>query len=399
MSTPRPWQIVWLLGFALLLGAPAIGWLARVKPPAAMQEMRELAPWPDPQATPLVAWPAKFEAWLRDHFPLRGHIVRAHSVVRHRWLGAPSANVIVGRDDWLFYAGDRTAEDFTGRDALTPEQLAHWSAVLEGRRAWLRARGIAHLFVIVPNKSTIYPEQMPAGLRAAARPGKTDQLLAHLRARGSDAAVLDLRPTLLALRAQQRAYWTADSHWNAHGHLAATEAILAKLKAMGLDAGADDWRAGVKIETGPRIADCADLLAMRDLWPAPAEDQLRLVRPADARAGTSALADLPPWKDAPWWKKPIVSERDAARGRVVLLTDSFFNAGGLPLDAIGQMPFQLCFRRFTSLWEWATPDQIRAIAETEKPDVIIEAWTERFLKVIPADDPEFAAAASAGRGN
>ncbi len=388
-SRPRAWQIAWLAGFTLLLCGPALAWLARVPPPAAMQELRELAPYPDARKTPLAQWPAKFEAWLRDHYALRGHLIRAHSVVRHRWLRAPANNVIVGRDDWLLYSGERTVEDFMGRDAFSPAQLDQWLAVLEGRRAWLRERGITYLFVFAPNKSTIYPEQMPAALARRAQPGKLDQLLAHLRTHASPVESLDLRPALLEQKRTQRLYWTADSHWNAHGLIAATDAILARLRGMGLDAGAGDWRDALKIETVPRIADCADLLAMRDLWPAPPEAQVRLARPADLRDATSPLASLPPWDTAPWWKKPVTTERASARGRAVVLSDSFFRAGGVPLDAIGHVPFEACFRRFTGLWEWATFDQIREIAEHEKPDVVIEAWTERFLKVIPADHPEF----------
>ena len=392
---PRSWQVVWLAGFALLLGAPAIGWLVRVPPPAAMQEMRALAPWPESAKIPLTDRPAKFEAWLRDHYPLRGQIVRAHSVVWHQWLRAPSASVIVGRDAWLFFSGDRTLEDLTGNDPLTPAELDQWATVIEGRRAWLRSRGIAHLFVVVPNKSTIYPEQLPADLRARVRPGKLDQLFARLQARGSGAGVLDLRQPLLNLKERERAYWITDSHWSAHGLVAGTEAILRRLGELGVHAGASDWHGALNIETVPRFGDCTDLLALRGLWPSPPEAQLRWTRPADLRYAASPLATAPPWKDVPSWRKPVVTERDSAHGRAVLLCDSFFRSGGMPPEAEGEILFQLCFRRFTSLWEWTTAEHILAIAEHERPDVIIEAWTERFLKIVPADHPEFARARAA----
>lgn len=388
---PRAWQFLWLAGFALLLCAPAIGWLLRVAPPT-VTDGRELAPWPDATQTPLTAWPAKFEAWLRDHYPLRGHIVRAHAVVRHRWLRAPAPNVLVGRDDWLFYTGNQTLEDLAGRDRFSPAELDRWADALAGRRAWLRARGIAHLFVLVPNKSTIYPEFLPDALRAHAKPGKLDQLLDHLRARGFGDEVLDLRPALLARKSSERIYWMGDSHWNAQGLIAATAAILARLALLGVDASAADWRNSLAVETVPRLGDNIDLLALRGLWPQPPEAQVRINRPTDLVDAPTPLSALAPWHEAPWWKKPVVTERASARGRAVLLCDSFFRAGGVPTESLGQMPFQLCFRRFTSLWEWASPEMIRTVAEQEKPDVIIEAWTERFLKVIPPDHPDFARA-------
>lgn len=386
-------------GCAALLCAPFVAGLLRVPPPADLQEMQALAPWPDGTTT-FTAWPGKFEAWLNHHFALRGQIIRAHSIVRHRWLAAPSDKVVPGRDGWLYYAGDRTFEDFVGRDPLSPDELTRWRELLEGRRAWLRERGIAYLFVIVPNKSTIYPEPLPPLLRAQARPGKLDQLLDDLRTHNSTVPVLDLRPALRAVKARQPAYWIADSHWNATGLVAATQAIVQRVNALGVTVGATDRSAiaaAMTFEQATRDSDCVDLLAMRGYWPRTPEAQLRIKRPAALRDVPSPLADVAPWKEAPWWKKPVATEYDAGRGRAVLLCDSFFRAGGVPLDALAQVPFQLEFRRFTSLWEWATFEQIEQIAKLEKPDVVIEEWTERFLKVIPADHPEFARARAAAK--
>ena len=385
-------RVVLLAGFVALLAAPLVAWMLRVSPPADLQEMQVLAPWPEWKSTAVATWPGKFEAWLNHHFALRGQIIRAQSIVRHRWLSAPSNNVVPGRDHWLFYAGDRTFEDFVGRDPLSADELTRWHALLEGRRAWLRERGIAYLFVIVPNKSTAYPEQLPRVLNAQHRSGKLDQLLDYLRAQGSTVPVLDLRPTLLKLKTREPAYWIADSHWNGAGLIAASDAIMLRVAQLGVSAGAIDaagTRPLLNLQSVPREADCVDLIAMRGYWPQPPEIQLRLNRPADLRDVASPLADLPPWKEYPAWRKPVTTERDSGRGRAVLLCDSFFRAGGVPLDALAQVPFMLEFHRFTSLWDWASFDQFRSIAEQEKPDVVIEEWTERFLKVIPADHPEF----------
>ena len=374
---------------------PLLAWLRDVKPPADFREMQALAPWPDWRAKPLPQWPQKYEAWLNTHFALRAQLIRAHGIVRQRWLAAPAGDVLVGRDDWLFYSGNATMQDFVGRDPLNEAQLALWLAVLEGRRAWLRERGIAYLFVLAPNKSTIYPEKLPALLRAQARPGKMDQLLDYLRAKNSTVPVLDLRPALLALKSREPAYWATDSHWNGAGLAAACDAINARVAALGLPVRADGARDLLNISPVLRHYDCIDLLAMRGHWPLRPEPELRLRRPPDLRDVVSPLNAHALWKEAPGWKTPVTTERDSGLGHAALLCDSFFRAGGVPSDALAQVPFMLNFRRYTSLWEWATFDQIRAIVELEKPEIVIEQWTERFLKVIPADHPEFARARAA----
>lgn len=387
-------QVLFLAGFAALLCAPFLGWLLKVRPPESAVDLRKLAEWPAYDLATRAAWPAKFDAWLNDHFPLRAHIIRLHSLLRHRWLGAPSSTVLVGKSGWLYYTGDRTLEDFVGRDPLSEAELARWHDHLEGRRAWLAARGIRYLFVIVPNKSTIVTEMMPTLLQAQHRPGKLDQLLAYLRARQSTVPILDLRETMAAAHREGRGYWRFDSHWSGDGLVAATQSIAARINAMDTRLARGAIAGGFAIETSPRDADCIDLLAMREAWRRPPERQALLSAP-DLAPGQSPLLESPLWKDAPWWKKPVTSTRASGTGRAVLFSDSFFRAGGVPNSKIGQTTLMLPFARLTTLWEWPTFEQLQAAAEAEQPDIIIEQWTERFLKVIPADHPELARAREA----
>jgi len=99
------------IALALLLCAPLLGGLLRVSEASEVAEMRALASRPVWGSTSLAQWPAAFEAWVNDHFPLRSHIVQWHGIVRHRWLHEPSSRVVVGKDNWLFYSGEQTIPD------------------------------------------------------------------------------------------------------------------------------------------------------------------------------------------------------------------------------------------------------------------------------------------------
>src|SRR5882724_11504922 len=191
------------IGFFVLLLAPAIAWIIRAPEPRDVPNLRTLEAWPDWPDLPMANRPAKFESWLNDHFPLRGWIILWHSLVQYRLLHAAATNVVVGRDNWLFYTGDRTLDDLRGRDELTQAQLVNWRNALEGRRAWLAERHIAYLFVVVPNKSTIHPEELPWLLQMQMHPGKLDQLMNYLRLHSS-VPVVDLRDALFVLKAQGR---------------------------------------------------------------------------------------------------------------------------------------------------------------------------------------------------
>lgn len=398
------WRLATFVGMVVLLSVPALSWLLRVPELKDVQEMRPLAVWPDWKKTKLEKWPAAFEGWLDDHFPLRTRIVQWYGLVRHRWLGEPSSLVVVGRDDWLFYTGEMTVPDLLGRDRMSEAELNNWQRAVEGRRAWWRERGADYLVVLVPNKTTIYADRLPLFLRSQARPGKLDQIIDHLRRQRSPVPVLDLRPALFAAKAKGTVYWPTDSHWSAEGLAAGSAAILTRLQEMGVPLQPRDETAWMRIETVRREGDCVRLLAMNGLWPVAPVSQLRLICPPDCRAVPTPLSDFPVWKSVGPWAAPLAFERASGVGRAVMLCDSFFRVGGQPSDVNSQTPLLFNFRRFVSLWNWystqnlATYEMVVDIAQKERPTVVIEQWTERYLRTPAPDHPEFQRARAAASG-
>jgi hypothetical protein len=151
----------------------------------------------------------------------------------------------------------------------------------------------------------------------------------------------------------------------------------------------------IKDERVVREGDCIGLLSMNGRWPLEPITQLRIIAPPDARSTQTAVSGLPVWKSVSAWAQPIAFERDSGVGRAVMLCDSFFRAGGMAGDTPAQSPLILNFRRFVSLWPWlgahnvATYEVVAAIAQLEQPTIVIEQWTERYLRTPPPDHPEF----------
>jgi hypothetical protein len=303
---------------------------------------------------------------------------------------------VVGRDDWLFYAGEKTMEDLVGRERLSDAELAAWLRTVEGRRAWWREHGADYLFVIAPNKSTVYPEKLPAFLQRQRRPGKLDQLLDYFTANKVNAPFVDLRGPLNAAKGTfPQLYWPTDSHWSAEGLVVSSDAIMTALKLMGVPQRPRDERTWLRSERVLREGDCIDLLALQRRWPLEHITQLRLIAPPDGRITKTPLADMAVWDAVSAAEKPLAFERDSGVGRAVMFCDSFFRAGGLARDAPAQSPLVLNFQRFISIWPWraaqnlASYDLVAAVAQLERPTIVIEQWTERYLRTPPPDDPEF----------
>ncbi|MCU0959974.1 MAG: hypothetical protein MUF48_07695 [Pirellulaceae bacterium] len=143
-------------------------------------------------------------------------------------------NVVVGCDRWLFY---RPSFDYVTRQAddRVPDAA---SAILDFRDQ-LATRGIALVVVPVPNKESVYPDQLTA--RAAAgslcQSASTADLLRRLQDAGLD--VVDL--FALYARARREAlpaaaptlYLRQDSHWSPTGMRLAAEAVAERLLARG----------------------------------------------------------------------------------------------------------------------------------------------------------------------
>src|SRR5262249_34274786 len=197
-------------------------------------ENRELAAMPrlERSRTSFAAYADGFSHWFEDHFGFRSTLVRWYGESRLFWLGvSPSSAVVIGRDGWLFYADDGAIEDYTNQAPLSSGELEDWRQTLTRTRDWLRARGIAYVFTIAPDKHVIYPEEMPSTLRRVRPDSRSDQLHSMLCAR-TDVADVDVRPALFAAKARERIYFQTDTHWNNRGALVAYQQIIDGVRAQ-----------------------------------------------------------------------------------------------------------------------------------------------------------------------
>lgn len=149
--------------------------------------------------------------WVRDHFFLRQELIS----VDH-WLSAKlfhtsgDAGVILGSDGWLYYAD--TVSDYTGTDSMTQRELFASAYNLRLMADYCRGQGRDFLFVIAPNKNSLYPEHMP-NYGALAETTDAERLMALLDANGVN--TVDL---FQAFRQESRIlYFAHDSHWNTMG--------------------------------------------------------------------------------------------------------------------------------------------------------------------------------------
>ena len=145
---------------------------------------------------------------------------------------------VAGNDGWYFYQpGVRYLSEPYFR--LQPGSVVEGGdpvAVISDFAAQLRRRNIELLVMPAPNKESIYPDRLRAGVRPVPEiHANTTRFVDELRAAGVQ--VFDLHVLLAAARAaaDQRGellYMRTDTHWTGAGIKVAAAALAARVRAM-----------------------------------------------------------------------------------------------------------------------------------------------------------------------
>ncbi len=143
----------------------------------------------------------------------------ANRFLYRQGLSGNPRRVVVGRQGWLFL-GNRYQQvlDKTqgiGNTQTSNESIDRSIEELLRRQRWLTAKGIMTLFVIAPNKHTVYPEFLPTEVLVP-QANFSDDFVARAQVAGLH--VLDLRKALQKAKSvSEPLYFKTDSHWNQYG--------------------------------------------------------------------------------------------------------------------------------------------------------------------------------------
>jgi len=217
-KTAQVSKICTIIVFFIVLFLPLLGIFFKGNNIQLVNEKRQLSKRPEFRLKSLRKFSKEFEQYFNDRIPFRDLLIFTNSFLKMRYLGtSPVPKVIIGKEGWLFYRGDNVANVAEGYFLAAPlrkEQLALLQVYLEAKRDWLAERGIKYLFVIAPDKQSIYPEFLPDSYYRAA--SHIDQLKEYLKT-NSDIDIVDLRQPLLRAKRDYPVFYKSDTHWNEYG--------------------------------------------------------------------------------------------------------------------------------------------------------------------------------------
>lgn len=364
--------------FVTLLVLPTLDRLVEFAPKGTVAEM-DTAPLPRLTTDP-ASWGRWFNTLRRGYldrrYNLRGLLISWNSFLDTFVLASTtsSSKVMAGKDHWLFLAQDgafrNVIEDARSSEDLPAASLDILATELERRRQWLEARGIRYLVILAPNKNSVYSDMLPESFRPTRTRTHRDQFLSVLHDK-TKVDVIDVTAALVAEKQQHQVFYMTDSHWNAHGAFAAYQMVMQRL-TRDFPAIKPLDRNQFRVEQYSWLP--GDLAFMMGLADYLKEDRILYFNKAWNKArGLSYDGPVDPH----YFEVPQYSMTgDPKLPRAVIFHDSFWWE---LLPFIGE-----AFDKALYVWlKPQTESELRffdsELVEREKPDIVIEEFTERYI--------------------
>ena len=374
--------------FLVVIFVPLVGTFMDSQRAVSTSENRQLAVLPvlSFDFRSLIDFPAEFESYFNDHFGFRDRLICLNNYILVKFFGeSPSKKIIVGENGWLYVTEDGMLNDFLGIYKLTPLQLESWRDDLEKKEQWLSEQGIRYLFVIAPNKQTIYPEYMPYRFRKAKGKTQLDQLTEYLN-NYPEVNLLDLRAGLLAVKKKKGVFYRTDTHWNDIGAYVSYKTIADKLSEWFSDLTPREYIDFMEyFSVNEKGKEISRMLGLEDKIREGGAFSLKLKAPCASEKKylnipTEASADVF-FKD----RSPFLRNCERSKHRALILRDSFFtDLDPLISEHFNQVVYVWTFRPLMKdEWqfsEWTTGNHsIKEFIDYYQPDIVIEEKAERLL--------------------
>lgn len=381
------------LCFCLIIALPLAATLCRVgtisNDEFAARELRPRTDFPQRprQLADLRTWTDGFTAWFNDRYAFRQELINAYGGILYTVFGQSGFpdRVVVGREGFLFLGHTFTnmLRMHSGFPIWTEAGAAAAFSNLQKIRQWLAVRNIPFVCAIAPDKASVYPDYLPAWVRAP----NTNLPAVRLKQMAQEQNIPELlyAPELLQQARNKYSddlYWATDTHWSELGAFIYYQDIMRRLNASG----AGPFR--VLPETGYTVgehtpSDLSNFLSYhlpsRDpkfgdsSWPTLPAKHVASGIPVSPDTADAILKNV---KHNPQALNPQ---------KIMIIGDSFSDNHLLPL-------FQRTFASVLAFHNQSASANLQLAIETYQPDVLLLEVVERqcpdMLQTVLADLPE-----------
>lgn len=335
-------------------------------------ENRKLATKPSFNISKLDPFPAAYENYYNDTFCLRNKLIYGFGMYNYRFLKKSPypEGVVIGKDGWLFFAGD-DMDTYTGRNMLTELELKQFTEELVYRSTYLKERGCEFYFMIAPSKPCIYSEFVPFETRRITEMSHGEKLLEYI-SKNSQVKTISIYKTLKEHSTQHQLFFKFDNHWTGYGAFYGANVALAEMR-KGFPGLKTYTLNDFKVKTKERRdGNTARFMGNLDCF-TELDFEFKSVSPPKAKAAVEAGYSQ---KDFPYPSEYELAFEvdDTAKKRLLLISDSF---GDFILPFFTEQ-----FSKTVKIWDNWEFKLNPEIVEKEKPDVVLLLMSEKNLRLL-----------------
>lgn len=166
----------------------------------------------------------RVENSFKNHFIVRSQLVAVkHWIDRNIFSTAPATDVHVGAEGWMFFRPELRKGGCAPKTWRETQDLVR---DLERLEKTIEASGRQFVFLVAPNKATIYPEYLNLPRQRLGCEKSRYDLLLEAFSQSRVRRFVRLDDLLQAKKGDRVLYLKTDNHWNYHGGMLASQALL-----------------------------------------------------------------------------------------------------------------------------------------------------------------------------
>lgn len=308
--------------------------------------------------------PTELDTYFKDQVFLKSSLLNLYTRFKLAIGDSPSEDVTLGKDYW-FFLGSPVSKKYANLINYSSEfiQIPDPSDYLRTKselKSSLNSQGLDYLYIISPDKSSIYPEYLPDDYHQFnQRRQALSRAVDRQFARKLGQSYLNLKEILLSNKADsdKPLYYLWDTHWNPRGASISEAAIAERVKSITGNTALNIDRLDFKIKKKRAFTgDLAEFVGATHL----SEDVLKVKRNKllSSKCSPGTLGN-----------RSLACTGGGEAMKILLVRDSF---------SIALIPFMS--QRYSdvfAVWEYPSNVRIQDLVNQVKPDIVIEQVAER----------------------
>lgn len=363
---------VYIVSFTILLLIPFSLTVANVKVGRVVQEKRPKAQKPVYNGD-IAAYSKGYYKYFCDNYFGRDLSINIYNDIKvYCFHESPVPDrVLIGKNNYLFRVDQRKAEKildyqgcciscFQGYIEFNDDVLTKRCAGIIHFKEWLAKHNIQFYLMVVPDKHTVYPENLPDTIKKG-NTTTADRMIQYLQHYNIN--IIDLRHVLVDAKALgYDLYYVTDSHWNTLGAYIGYRYIINSLSKQFNTL--KPFEINLSSVSFSEYESKGDLLLLLGVEHYPHYRESIFHYPVNYTF----------IKNENYHKGIIITRGPANLPRAIIYRDSMF-CNLLPLIANN-------FSHAVFMWEylWGNNAIDMSFIESEKPDIVIIETVERYLK-------------------